>query len=325
MTSGRSSSATRKSAHSAPAPDFSAFPAISLRPRASFAQRSSAGLKRNLYDSYVRAFRWATDRIGGTGVVAFVSNGGWIESNSGDGIRRALADEYSRIYVYNLRGNQRTAGEISRKEGGKIFGSGSRNTVAILIGVKNPTHTGPCEIFYRDIGDYLTREQKLEIVAGGDLTTVDWQTIIPNTHGDWTNQRNDEYSVWPAIGSSDASSKEAAVFATYSLGISTARDAWVYGFSRKRVVSDVKKLIENYNRALDNFDAFCASTGIETRRTVRNVSALRMGRDVTLHEKQTEVPDDATSYRHRTDHFVFFRCCVRCRSRPRAGQRDRGR
>ncbi|MFD6897087.1 DEAD/DEAH box helicase [Rhodococcus sp. NPDC060086] len=242
------------------------YPTLDGRIEQTFAQRSSAGLKRNLYDSYVRAFRWATDRIGGTGVVAFVSNGGWIESNSGDGIRRALADEYSRIYVYNLRGNQRTAGEISRKEGGKIFGSGSRNTVAILIGVKNPTHTGPCEIFYRDIGDYLTREQKLEIVAGGDLTTVDWQTIIPNTHGDWTNQRNDEYSVWPAIGSSDASSKEAAVFATYSLGISTARDAWVYGFSRKRVVSDVKKLIENYNRALDNFDAFCASNGI-TKRT----------------------------------------------------------
>lgn len=92
------------------------------------------------------------------------------------------------MYVYNLRGNQRTAGELSRKEGGKVFGSGSRNTVAILVGVKSPAHNGLCEIFYRDIGEYLTREQKLKIVAGSDLESVNWLRITPNDHGDWINQ-----------------------------------------------------------------------------------------------------------------------------------------
>lgn len=144
-----------------------------------YAARSTATNKNSLYDSYLRAFRWATDRIGDAGIVAFVSNGGWIEGNTADGIRLSLADEYSRIYVYNLRGNQRTAGELSRKEGGKIFGSGSRNTVAILIGVKNPAHTGDCEIFYRDIGDYLSREDKLRIVADSALASIDWKTITP--------------------------------------------------------------------------------------------------------------------------------------------------
>ena len=137
---------------------------------------------------------WATDRIGDQGVVAFVSNGGWIDGNTADGIRMSLAEEYSPIYVYNLRGNQRTAGELSRKEGGKVFGAGSRNTVAIFIGVKDPNHSGPCEVHYRDIGDYLTREEKLRIVADGTLATVDWQTITPNSHGDWISQRNDEFA-----------------------------------------------------------------------------------------------------------------------------------
>ncbi|MFE7422566.1 DEAD/DEAH box helicase [Rhodococcus sp. NPDC057529] len=237
------------------------YPTLDRRIEQTFANRSKAGLKRNLYDSYVRAFRWATDRIGDCGIVAFVSNGGWIESNSGDGIRLSLADEYSRIYVYNLRGNQRTAGDLSRREGGKIFGSGSRNTVAILIGVKNPAHTGPCQILYRDIGDYLPRDDKLRIIDDSNLTTVNWQSIIPNKHGDWANQRDDEFETWPAIGNKDATAKTTAVFTTYSLGISTARDAWVYGYSRERVVLNVQRMIDNYNRALDDFKAFCVSRG----------------------------------------------------------------
>ncbi|MDZ4232382.1 MAG: N-6 DNA methylase, partial [Dietzia sp.] len=165
------------------------YPHLDARIAETYAARSTAQLKNSLYDSYLRAFRWATDRIGDTGVVAFVSNGGWIDGNTADGIRLSLADEYSHIYVFNLRGNQRTAGEISRKEGGKVFGGGSRNTVAIFIGVKSPAHAGPCEIFYRDIGDYLTREDKLRIIADSDLATISWLPVAPNSHGDWIGQR----------------------------------------------------------------------------------------------------------------------------------------
>src|SRR5699024_3878137 len=134
--------------------------------------------------------------------------------------------EYSKIYVYNLRGNQRTAGELSRKEGGKVFGGGSRNTVAVFIGVKDPAHTGPCELLYADIGDYLTREDKLVIIDRDQLGTIDWEPITPNSHGDWVNQRSDNFTTWPAIGSRDPLQEQRKIFATHSLGIATNRDAW---------------------------------------------------------------------------------------------------
>ncbi|WP_221297315.1 DEAD/DEAH box helicase [Prescottella equi] len=238
------------------------YPTLDGRIGATYAARSTATNKNSLYDSYLRAFRWATDRIGDTGIVAFVSNGGWIDGNTADGIRLSLADEYSRIYVYNLRGNQRTAGELSRKEGGKIFGSGSRNTVAILIGVKNPDHTGDCEIFYRDIGDYLSREDKLAIIAGDTLPSIDWQSITPNTHGDWTNQRNDEYLAWPAIGEKSLTPGQVTVFSTFSAGLQTNRDTWVYNYSRADLTANVQRLIGNYNDQHTPFAQYCRDTGI---------------------------------------------------------------
>ncbi|MGV9860927.1 DEAD/DEAH box helicase [Gordonia sp. NPDC003425] len=246
------------------------YPTLDKRIADTYAKRSTATNKNSLYDSYLRAFRWATDRVGDHGVVAFVSNGGWIDGNTADGIRLSLADEYSKIYVYNLRGNQRTAGELSRREGGKVFGSGSRNTVAILIGVKDPASTGPGEVQYRDIGDYLSRERKLEIVAGGDLKSVEWQAITPNEHGDWVNQRSGEFAEWPAIGDKDG---RTAVFGTYSRGLETSRDAWVYNFSADKLRTNVQRLIDNYNNELTPFAAYAERAGI-ARPNEKDVTAF---------------------------------------------------
>lgn len=231
-----------------------AYPTLDSRIADTYAKRSTATNKNSLYDSYLRAFRWATDRIKDHGVVAFVSNGGWIDGNTADGIRLTLADEYNQIYVYNLRGNQRTAGELSRREGGKVFGSGSRNTVAILIGVKNPAHVGPCEIRYRDVGDYLTREKKLEIVAGGDLESVEWQLITPNEHGDWISQRSGDFGQWPPIGDKSAQAPKLRVFKTYSQGINSGRDAWVYNFSSAKVLENIRRSIDYYNAEVARAD-----------------------------------------------------------------------
>lgn len=228
-----------------------AYPTLDRRIGDTYAKRSTATNKNSLYDSYLRAFRWATDRIGEHGVVAFVSNGGWIDGNTADGIRLSLADEYSRMYIYNLRGNQRTVGELSRKEGGKVFGSGSRSTVAIFIAVKDPAATSGCNIFYRDIGDYLTREEKLEIVARGDLEAVDWQHINPNQHGDWVSQRSDDFSSWPTIGDKSPSAAGRRVFETYSQGINSGRDAWVYNFSAAKVAENMQASISYYNSEVD--------------------------------------------------------------------------
>jgi predicted helicase len=238
------------------------YPTLDGRIEATYAKRSTATNKNSLYDSYIRAFRWATDRIGDSGVVAFVSNGGWVDGNTADGIRLSLADEYSHIYVYNLRGNQRTAGELSRKEGGKIFGSGSRNTVAVFIGIKDPNHHGPCQIRYRDIGDYLTREQKLALISDSTLDDTAWTALTPSTAGDWINQRDETFTTWPVIGDKDQSVGGPRVFATYSAGLKTGRDAWCYNFNRSELGNNVRTFLAQYGDAQRDFASYCVRESI---------------------------------------------------------------
>ena len=141
------------------------YPRLDGRIRATYADRSSATNKNSLYNSYIRAIRWASDRIGNSGVIGFVTNAGFVDANTADGMRRCLTEEFASIYIFHLRGNQRTSGEQSRREGGKIFGSGSRSPIAISVLVKNPKATEQGKIYFHDIGDYLTREEKLERVT----------------------------------------------------------------------------------------------------------------------------------------------------------------
>jgi len=232
-----------------------AYPKLDERIEQTYAARSSAGLKRNLYDSYIRAFRWASDRIGERGAICFVTNGAFIDSGSADGFRKALADEFSAIWCLNLRGNQRTQGEVSRREGGKIFGQGSRTPVAVTLLVKNPDHAGPAEIHYHDIGDYLSREDKLAKVAGfSDVAGVEWQTVSPNDAGDWVNQRSEIFDTFAPLGDKNSSASD-ALFATYSLGVVTGRDAWAYNFSRDALLANMERTIANYNAERQRFHA----------------------------------------------------------------------
>ena len=164
-----------------------------------YVQGTDVTNKNSLYDSYIKAFRWASDRLDDThgGIICFVSNGGWIDGNAQDGLRKCLEREFTSIYVFNLRGNQRTSGELSRREGGKIFGSGSRTPIAVTFLVKNPAR--PAEkatIYYRDIGDYLNREEKLALVKQYKSLAspeMQWQVVEPNEHGDWIARRNNVF------------------------------------------------------------------------------------------------------------------------------------
>ncbi|MGL5262474.1 MAG: Eco57I restriction-modification methylase domain-containing protein, partial [Bacteroides sp.] len=105
-----------------------------------YAEHSNATNKNSLYDSYIKAFRWASDRLdkNNGGVLAFVTNGAWIDGNAMDGFRKSIETEFSSIYIFNLRGNARTQSELRRKEAGNVFGSGSRTPISITLLVKNP-------------------------------------------------------------------------------------------------------------------------------------------------------------------------------------------
>lgn len=230
-----------------------------------YAARSVATNKNSLYDSYIRAIRWASDRIGDEGIVAYVSNGGYIDSNTADGLRKTLADEFSTIYCLNLRGNQRTAGELSRREGGKVFGGGSRSTVAILLLVKKPASTGACRIRYHEVADYLTREDKLALVEKATLDNIEWRMIEPNEHGDWLNQRNVDFEAFTPIGSKERPERGPTMFSTYSAGLKSNRDSWVYNFSRPAAEENIRRMIEFYNGQVDAFDKHCRTLGVSNR------------------------------------------------------------
>lgn len=238
-----------------------AYPKLDESIRSTYAANSTATNKNALYDSYIRAIRWASDRLGNSGVIGFVSNGGYIDANTADGLRKCLADEFSSIYIFHLRGNQRTSGELSRKEGGKIFGSGSRSPIAISILIKNPNATKH-DIYLHDIGDYLTREEKLAKISAfksinGISKANEWVTVSPNKHFDWVGQRDDSFSEFISIG--HKKDKNAiTVFNNYSRGLETARDAWIYNYSKKAQASNIRRMIEFYNGEIDRYKLHCS-------------------------------------------------------------------
>lgn len=220
-----------------------------------YAKGTNSNSVKALYDSYIKAFRWSTDRLDAEngGVVCFVSNGSWVDGNGMDSMRKSLEKEFSSIYVFNLRGNQRTSGELSRREGGKIFGSGSRTPISITLLVKNPSSDKVnADIYYHDIGDYLSRDQKLAIVKNLRSITneeMSWKRLTPNEHGDWINQRNTAFdSLIPIQADKKFNTKTPSFFVTHSLGTATGRDAWVYNSSATELSSNIKETLEFYNR-----------------------------------------------------------------------------
>lgn len=228
------------------------YPTLEKRIEKTYVEASEANLSKAVYDSYIKAFRWATDRLSKDGgVIGFVTNGSWLDSNGLDGFRKSLEKEFSSIYVFNLRGNQRTSGELSRKEGGKIFGSGSRTPIAITILVKKPNSNEKAKIYYHDIGDYLSREDKLRIVKSFDSIAnpaMNWKVLEPNEHGDWLNKRNEAFNSFiPIEPAKKFDMKSHTFFDTYAIGVATNRDAWVYGYSKERVESKMKSMIGFYN------------------------------------------------------------------------------
>ena len=230
------------------------YPILDSKIAKTYAKESVAGLNKALYDAYIKSFRWSTDRLDpkNGGIIAFISNGGWLESNSTDGFRKTLEKEFTSIYVFNLRGNARTQGELRRKESGNVFGGGTRTPITITFLIKKPNSSSEkATIHYHDIGDYLTQNDKLGIIKDfGSVadSKLAWNTLSPNSDGDWVSQRNDVFGTYIPIEPEkkyDANSQ--SFFAINCPAVSTGRDSWVYNFSKEVLKKNMKRMIAFYN------------------------------------------------------------------------------
>lgn len=231
------------------------YPDLDEMIKATYVASGSKGNKNSIYDSYIRALRWASSRIGNSGVIAFITNAAFLRSDAGTGIRACLAKEFTDVWCFDLRGNARTQGESRKKENGNIFGEGSRAPVAITILVKNAKKKG-CTIHYRDIGDYLSQKQKLDMIRNLESVNgiVDWETIQSDKYNDWLDQRLPEFEQYMPIGSDEAKAgRENAIFRGYSLGLKTTRDVWAYNCSKDELFKNMTIHIKYCNNQnLDN-------------------------------------------------------------------------
>ncbi len=218
-----------------------------------YGKNSTAKVGKTTRDALIQSIRMASDLLKDKGVLGFVVNGSFIDSKSADGFRKCVAQEFAHLYVLNLRGNQRTSGEVSKKEGGKIFDSGSRATIAIVFFVKDKSVQNSA-IHYYEVEDYLKREAKLNLLAGFEnLDLVPFEKITPNHKGDWINQRDDAFEKLIPL-KRDKKLQNPSVFDINSLGVVSGRDPWVYNFSPNILTQSVQTCIDTYNADLKRFN-----------------------------------------------------------------------
>ena len=239
------------------------YPGLDGRIDDSYARHSTATLKRNLYDSYIRAIRWASDRIGESGVMGFVTGSAWLERAFADGMRKCLAEEFSSLYIFHLRGdirkNMLSGGKAG--EGENVFGQGSMTGSAITIFVKNPGATKHGRILLCDIGNNLVETEKLESIRRfgsirGITKTDGWIRITPDAKHDWLEQENPEFNRFMMLGSKDNKKHaDRRVFDNFSLGVVTNRDVWCYNFSLSALETNLQSMIGFYNSEVERFQS----------------------------------------------------------------------
>ncbi len=254
-----------------------------------YGKNSTAKVGKTTRDALIQSIRMASDVVKDRGVVGFVVNGSFIDSKSADGFRKCVAKEFSRLYVLNLRGNQRTSGEVSRKEGGKIFDSGSRATIAIIFFVKDksaPDNT----IFYYEVEDYLKREAKLNLLAGFEnLDFVPFEEITPNDKGDWINQRNEEFDKLIPLKRDKKLKIFDTIFDLNSLGVVSGRDPWVYNFSPNTLKQSVQNCIDTYNADLKRFNARFREAFKQRTKGVKKADLYKHLNDKEITTDQTKI------------------------------------
>ena len=237
-----------------------AYSGLDQRIRSTYAERSRARLSQNLYDSYIRAIRWGTDRLGEAGVMAYVSGSAWLERAFADGMRRCMIDDFTSAHIFHLRGDiRKNVFSVAATEGENVFGQGSMTGVAISVFVKNSKAKEQGRIRFHNIGDDLDRRQKLNAIRHfGSIRGIEkaegWSRITPDEHGDWLDQRDSSFDAYCAVG--DKKDRSGAVlFRNYSLGVVTNRDAWCINPSRETLEQNIRSTVAFYNDELARWKA----------------------------------------------------------------------
>jgi predicted helicase len=210
-----------------------------------YAKSSKSTNKNALYDPYVKAIAWATQRLEkqDSGIVAFVTNNGFIDNLAFDGMRKHLSETFSSLYVFDLGGNVRKNNGVQNVFNIKVG-------VSINLLIKKPKKRG--KIYYAHIGDHLSRQEKLdELTAKKMLLKVDWKKMIPDNKYNWlTEGLHSEFDTFIEIGSKEEKINKQTtnvIFKTYGGGVKTNRDAWCYNFNRKALAKNMEKTIQVYN------------------------------------------------------------------------------
>lgn len=228
------------------------YPTLEQRIRETYSAHANATNRNSLMDSYIEAFRWASDRIGDEGVVCFVSNAGWLRSEAGVGVRRCFSEEFSSIYILDLLGHmqyRRMTREQMKMQGGNVFGNGSTASIAITMLVKNPNSQEHGVIRYHCVGEYLTQRQKLSAVASCIDRDPDWETLAQDRHGDWLDQRDDSWYDFAPSGLQKLKTP-LGVWSIWSSGLKTQRDAWCWNYSSQELKANVTRLVEDTNKEI---------------------------------------------------------------------------
>ena len=286
------------------------YPWLNARIEETYVANSPAANNKALYDAYIEAFRWASDIIENPrgGILCFITNGGWLDTGSGAGFRRCLVREFDEIYCYNLRGNCNTSGEVRKREGDGLFGEGSRTPISILLLVRLPDgqHHGNAAIHYRDIGDYKTREEKLhDLIMYRSFLSKEWldgaQTLSPDAHGDWINQRNDTFAAYiPLEPEKKFIEKGQSFFSAQALGVATNRDAYIQNFSKQAVLDLQKAAIAFYNDCAEQRQQVQQPQLINWTRSLREQVAK--GKTSTFSEHAMRL----SSYRPFQKQWLYF-------------------
>ncbi|GAA9595917.1 DEAD/DEAH box helicase [Helicobacter pylori] len=249
---------------------------------------TSGSVGKTTRDTLIQSIYMASELLKDKGVLGFVVNGGFIDSKSGDGFRKCVAQDFAHLYVLNLRGNARTSGEERKKEGDGIFDSGSRATIAIIFFVKD-TSVKNSAIHYYDIGDYLKREEKLNRLANfTDLDAIPFETITPNNKGDWINQREDGFEKLIPL-KRDKKRQNPSIFDINSLGVASGRDPWVYNFSPDALMQNVQKCMDTYNADLKRFNMHFREAFKQRTKGVKSAELYKQLNDKEITTDKTKI------------------------------------